>query len=79
MFQGRMSPNELGAEWKIYRSADHSGIMIEHAPLGSVHTHWITTDPTTARFNTFVLELLDKLAPRHPPAKKLLNIIRGTK
>lgn len=79
MFQGRMSPNELQDEWKIFRSAGHSGILVGNLPLGSIHTHWITTDPVTGDFNFFVLDLVRKLARSHPPAKKLLNIIRDTR
>jgi len=79
MFQGKIFPNELQGEWKIFRNADHSGILVGNIALGSVHTHWITTDPTTAEFNQFVLDFITKLSRSHSPAKKLLNIIRGTK
>jgi len=78
MFQGRMIPSDLQTKWKIFRSADHSGILIEDLPLGSIHTHSVTSDYTTHSFNMFVLDLLKKLAQRHSPAKKLLNILRGT-
>ena len=77
MFQGEAPFGELQKKWSIFRKADHSGIVVEGQPLGSIHTHLITNDKTTAAFNMFVKMLLGKLAPSHPPAKKLLNIIYG--
>jgi len=77
MFQGEIHYSLLQGKWSIFRNAEHSGITVDKIPLGSVHTHWITRDTTTAAFNTFVLNILKKLAPAHAPAKKMLTIINS--
>ena len=75
MFQADTDYSELQKRWGIRRDAKHSGITVDGQPLNSVHTHWITTDFTTKTFNIFVKQYLEKLAPRHNPAKQLLSII----
>ena len=77
MFQGDAPASQLQRQWTFFRNPEHSGIIVDGAHLGSVHTHWTTGDPTTAAFNLFVIAILTKLAPSHTPARKLLNIIKS--
>lgn len=65
-------------EWTMNRmkAARASGILIQGAPLESVHTHFLErTDQATVAYNQWVLLWLKKLAPAHPPAKKLLGVL----
>lgn len=76
LWQGRKSSVDLGLAWGMRREAYHSGILVEGAPLGSVHTHWGPGQPPDAQaFNSFVLGWLKKLAGSHGPAKALLRIL----
>jgi len=75
MFQSDTHYTELQKDWAIRREVRHAGITVKKEPLISIHTHWNTSDFTTKIFNTFVRDLLTKLAPMHPPAKRLLSII----
>lgn len=76
LWQGRESPATLSAAWGIRRDPAHSGIIVEGAPLRSVHTHWGPGQPPdAAAFNSFVLGWLTKLSAAHPPAKALLRIL----
>jgi hypothetical protein len=75
MFQAEADWEIIQRSWGLRRSAEHSGIVVGDLPLLSVHTHWVTGDYTTAAFNAFVQHILEKLAPRHEPAKRLLAVI----
>lgn len=75
MFQSDTDYAELQKRWGIRRDAKHSGITVDGQPLTSVHTHWTTADFTTGLFNNFVKQLLEKIAPRHEPAKRILSIL----
>jgi hypothetical protein len=75
MYQSDTDYADLQKDWGIRREVRHAGITVKKEPLISVHTHWTTSDFTTKIFNTFVRDLLTKLAPMHPPAKRLLSII----
>jgi len=75
MFQADTDYAELQKRWGIRRDAKHSGIIVDGEPLNSIHTHWTTSDFTTRMFNNFVKQLLEKIAPRHEPAKRLLSIL----
>jgi hypothetical protein len=75
MFQSDTDFRTLQRRWGIRRDPNHSGITVDGAPLGSVHTHWITNDFTTTAFNFFVREILKKIAHIHEPAKRLLALL----
>lgn len=78
MFQADTDYPTLQKAWGLKRDPNSSGIVIGGLPLLSVHTHWVTGDYTTGAFNAFVRQILEKLAPRHDPAKRLLSIITDT-
>lgn len=63
MFQSDHSVEAKQAEWSIYRqeSAEHSPLFVKGQPLCCVHTHFTTTDPTTQKFNEFLLKKLTLL------------------
>ena len=75
MFQADVDCTSLQKDWGLKRDALNSGIVVGGSPLLSVHTHWVTDDYTTGAFNAFVRHILEKLAPRHEPAKRLLAVI----
>ena len=75
MYQSDTDHATMQKAWGIRRQPGHAGITVNGEPLLSVHTHWITADYVTGAFNTFVLEILQKLGARHEPAKRLLSII----
>lgn len=75
LFQGEKSPEELRLGWRIHRAQGHAGLLVQNSPLLSIHTHWITADPTTQMFNSFVSGILRTLSNSHVPAKRLLRIL----
>ena len=79
LWQGVASPEQLLSEWSINRAKSQgaSGICINGAPLGSIHTHFRTQDMATKQFNAIVIERLKRLAPYYVPSRKLLAILQG--
>jgi len=76
LWQGKRPVKDLMAEWSMQRSAKHSGIIIQDAPLCSVHTHWTERfDRSTHTFNMMIIKQLEVLAPFHIPAQKVLDIV----
>lgn len=79
LWQGEKSVSDLQKLWTMNRmkSPEHVGILVDGEPLGSVHTHFYEKrDGATMSYNEWVLKWVEKLAPRHPPAKRLLDILR---
>lgn len=76
MFQSLLRPAERQAQWSIFRSKEgtHSGILVDGAPLISIHTHWTTNDTVTRLFNQYVLTMLKKLT-KMPQTRKLVQIV----
>jgi hypothetical protein len=78
MWQGKKTPVEIIKDWSMQRDPSHSGILVENAPLCSIHTHWNEKyDRATYEFNKIVLSRLETLAPFHPPAQKLFEFLSG--
>ena len=75
MFQSDKDYATIQKGWGIRRLPANAGITVNGESLLSVHTHWVTQDYTTSAFNTFVRQLLEKIAPRHVPAKRLLAVL----
>ena len=75
MYQSPLPSNKKQTEWTIFRSQQHSGILVQGKPLLCVHTHWITTDPTTHTFNQWVASKL-KLLAKQPKVASLLHILK---
>lgn len=63
--------------WGMRRSdSGTSGIIVDGAPLLSVHTHWADQSMDAQGFNAFVIGFLKKLAAaNHGPARALLKAI----
>lgn len=81
LFQSPAGPQETQKEWTMNRRTDPAaaGILVAGQPLGSVHTHfWIgpEKDRVTALFNEWVVSWLKRLAPAHPPARRMLGHLR---
>jgi len=75
MFQADFDYREIQKSWGIHRQEGHSGIVVDAQALKSIHTHWVTSDFSIKLFNTFVKQFLEKLGPRHEPAKRVLSIL----
>jgi len=77
LWQGVKSSSDILKEWGInrMRAKESSGVCIEGAMLGSIHTHFHTTDFATKQFNSMFTSWLKILAPYHLPARKLLAAI----
>ncbi len=76
LWQAPVAAAERMKGWGIRRDQEHSGILVEGAPLLSVHTHWGQPQPEDVMaFNKFVTGWLTKLAGGHGPAKALLRIL----
>jgi hypothetical protein len=77
LWQGVDKPEIRMEAWGISRTKGGSGITVAGKRLGSVHTHFHEKyDGATMAFNSFVVGFLKKLAPVHPPAKRLLAAIQ---
>lgn len=79
LWQGETSHEELQKEWTMNRRKNPaaSGILIRGEPLGSVHTHFSETkDAATVKYNVWVLAWLERLAPSHFPARRLLGQLK---
>ena len=75
LWQGERHYEELQKEWTMNRRKDPaaSGILVGGEPLGSVHTHFSEKkDAATVKYNAWVLAWLERLAPSHVPARRLL-------
>ena len=72
LWQGVKPPSELLKEWSMNRA---SGLCVEGQPLGSIHTHFETTDTATKQFNLLVIGWLKQLAQTHGPSRRLLAIL----
>jgi hypothetical protein len=75
LWQGERHYEELQKEWTMNRRKDPaaSGILVGGEPLGSVHTHFSEQkDAATLKYNAWVLAWLERLAPSHVPARRLL-------
>lgn len=75
LLQGTEPKTILEKEWKLFRNSTNSGIYINDKPLESIHTHFDTNDIFTAHFNTFVLNLLNKLTSLDK-TRKLINFLK---
>ena len=76
LWQGVDEPEKLMRCWGAQRITGCSGIVINDAPLGSVHTHFYEKqDMATRMFNEFVMKYLRELSKTHPPARRLLSAI----
>jgi len=76
LWQGRSAAADIKKGWTIRRDSSHSGILVDGAPLMSVHTHFGPGQlADAAAFNDFVLEKLRLLAKAHAPARALLRIL----
>lgn len=73
--QGKQPNNVLEKQWKLFRNPTNCGIYIEDTPLLSIHTHFETNDVFTSYFNTFVMNLLNKLTSLEK-TKKLVNFLK---
>lgn len=77
LWQGVEKAETRMAAWGIHRKRGGAGITLDGRCLGSVHTHFYETkDGAVMAFNTFVVKFLQKLAPYHPPAKRLLAALQ---
>jgi hypothetical protein len=77
LWQGVRTPSELVREWTTDKKAGGSGITVNGARLGSVHTHFHEKgDMATRLFNEFVVKHLTGLAQTHEPAHKLLEALK---
>jgi hypothetical protein len=76
LWQSEKHPSEMMKDWTLQRAQGTSGIHIDGQPLGSVHTHFNTTDTATKQFNLFIIKFLNSLSQIHPPARRLLAILR---
>jgi hypothetical protein len=81
MWQSPLSAADVQHEWTMNRmkaGSASSGILVQGQPLESVHTHFLErTDQATMAYNQWILMWLKKLAPAHPPAKRLLGVLLG--
>ena len=75
LLQGKEPPTILEKQWKLFRNSTNCGIYINDKPLESIHTHFDTNDIFTAHFNTFVLNLLNKLTTLDK-TRKLINFLK---
>jgi len=79
LWQGVKPAKELQNLWTMNRlkSPEHAGILVDGEPLGSVHTHFYErSDAATVAYNKWIVQWLEKLAPRHTPAKRLLSVLQ---
>ena len=78
-WQGRESPDILQRYWTVdimSKESNHSGILVNGKPLGSVHTHFHnSSDNFTKFFNEFVINFLKQIKWAHEPAKQLLELV----
>lgn len=77
LWQNVKHPSEVMKDWTIHKAPGTSGIHVDGQPLGSVHTHFNTTDAATKQFNLFILKFLNNLSQVHAPARRLLAILRA--
>lgn len=80
LWQGEAHPEKTKEEWTMNRRKfeSASGILIGGEALGSVHTHFAEKrDTATVSYNGWLFSWLQKLAPSHPPAKKLLGLLHS--
>ena len=76
MFQSYLPPSLRQSQWSIFRSqnGEHSGLVVDGAPLVSIHTHFHTNDMTTNMFNVYVRDMLKKLQ-KQPKTRTLSHIL----
>lgn len=76
LWQGERNPMEIMRSWDTNSKVGGSGIVIDGARLGSVHTHFYEkADRATALFNEFVKGLLNKMANTYSPARMILTAL----
>jgi hypothetical protein len=68
------SPNGLDHQQSVW-SHNASGLTVRSQPVVCIHTHWITTDGVTSKFNTFVRSHLMELRGKDSRITKLLDTI----
>jgi hypothetical protein len=75
LFQAPVMAEEKKKEWTIFRSTEHSGILVNGTPLICIHTHFDEkNDLLTKKFNEFLITKL-KILKNQPKVKQLLQII----
>ena len=75
LFQAPILAQEKKKEWTLFRSTDHSGILVAGKPLVCIHTHFDErNDLLTITFNQFITEKL-KILNSQSKVKQLLQII----
>lgn len=76
MFQAPEPAEKKQAEWSIFRDkTPTSGIRVDSLPLLSIHTHWLTSDPTTKLFNRFVVKRLSLLTKHKKSVTQFLELL----
>ncbi len=79
MWQAKESPQAAIQEWGLFRNAPGAGLQVGGKPLLSVHTHWHRagiSEEAVSNFNMVVIGWLQKISAMHPPAKKMLDILK---
>jgi hypothetical protein len=71
MFQ---SPNGLDHQQSVW-SNDACRLTVKNQPVVCIHTHWITRDSVTFKFNTFIRKHLEELRGKDSRITKLLDTI----
>jgi len=75
LLQAPVLVQEKKKEWTLFRSTEHSGILVSGIPLVCIHTHFDEkNDLLTITFNEFIIEKL-KILNSQPKVKPLLQII----
>jgi hypothetical protein len=75
LFQAPVLAEEKKKEWTIFRSTEHSGILINGTPLVCIHTHFDERDDLlTITFNQFINAKL-KILKNQPKVKQLIQIM----
>ena len=77
MFQASESSDVIKKRFSIFRHSNTSGINYNGKYLASIHTHLNDQILSISQFNKWILLFLsDRLAKHHPPAYKLLQLIK---
>ena len=71
MFQ---SPNGLDHQQSVW-SCNTSGLTVKNQTVVCIHTHWITNDSVTSKFNTFIRRHLEELRAKNSKTTKLLQSV----
>jgi hypothetical protein len=76
LFQGDEPAETLARAWGIDRTPGRAGLTVEGCPLGSIHTHWGESQPSTTRdFNQMVYRWLCLLQPDDKVGRLLARIV----